>query len=624
MAYTSPFSVNEALFQYSGLSPTLDLPCYLERLVSALPPGHRITANRLIHDHTLLPFYSPFLPAERVERIRKEMQHGNGGIVHKLAGINNSSIRVTDWFRFCPVCIEEDRARFGTTYWHRIHQLPSIEVCADHAVFLENSTAPARNRFDNYSYIPAEHAIVDSQARSLNLSNTVHSIELSIARDAKWLLLRGNVPSDLIGMRTRYLKLLSERGLAVMTGIVWIRKLLPAIKGHFTSELLSILQCDFDADKNSSWPAELIKDITKGKTHHPLRHLLMIQFLGHRVESFFKLPITDQPFGKGPWPCLNPTCSHHGMCTINKIQVVYKTVCGKGILPSAIFKCAQCSFTYYRIGPDHQLADSNRITKVLEYGPTWDAALRKYWKDQNLGLREVAKSLGVADRNLIKREAERLGLLFPRQGPGYKVAEKNKKQRPRYPNDKKPSKEAVSQYRREWQLARKDNPKLSRSALIKRFPRLSYRLKRYDSRWFAAHLPSRRKTGGKTHRVDWGARDIELARAIKPAVKLLKETPDKPRKITKSLIGKNIDSRSLLDKYLHKLPRTRKVLEEVVETRMQFAQRRIQWATDSFHEEKVRPSRSALLHRAALDFNIWEEPLVKAATEAALNSFMEK
>jgi hypothetical protein len=495
-AYPSPRSVNEALFRSPSISPTIDLPCHLQRLVSALPPGHHITVKSLINDHTLLPFYSPFLPAKRVQRIQKEMRYGDGGKVHKLAGINNSLICVPHWLRFCPICVKEDRARFGTTYWHRIHQLSGIEVCADHAVFLANSKIRLRNRFDKYSYIPAEHSVVDSQARPLDLLNTGHSVQLNIARDAKWLLLHGKVPSNLKRMRARYLKLLSERGLAAMTGIVWIGKLLPAIKDHFTSQLLMVLQCDFDANKISSWPARLVKDISKGKVNHPLRHLLMMHFLGHQVESFFKLSIIDQTFGK---------------------------------------------------------------------------ALR-----------------------------------------------------PRYLNFNKPNKVEVCRHRCEWQQARKNNPKLSRSALIKKFPRLSYWLNRYDSQWFSVHLPRPRKTGGKTRSVNWPARDIELAKAVKAATNRLCETLDKPRRITKSLIGKEIDRTSLLDRYLHKLPRTQKVLEEVVETRVQFACRRIQWSADSFHEENVRPSRSALLQRAALDFNIWQEPSIKAATEAALNSFMEK
>lgn len=288
--YPSVGAATEDLFGRSYISPIVDLPCYLERLVSALPTGHRITVDRLIDNRTLLPFYSSFLPEDLVVSIRKEMQYGDGRIVHKLAGINGSSIRWPDWLRFCPTCVKEDRERFDCTYWHRIHQLHGIEVCPDHAVFLENSLARARNLFSRCGYISAEHIVKGSLARPIDLSKTAHGVQLSIARDAQWLLLQPYVPSDLSGLRTRYLALLSQRGLAFMTGIVLVKRLLPTLKAHFSSNVLRTFQCDFDEKSIWSWPAELIKDTHRDKVNHPLRHLLMMQFLGHTVKSFFKLP----------------------------------------------------------------------------------------------------------------------------------------------------------------------------------------------------------------------------------------------------------------------------------------------------------------------------------------------
>lgn len=616
--YPSVGAVTEDIFGSSYISPVVDLPCYLERLVSALPPGHRISADRLIDNNTLFPFYSPFLPEDRVKRIRKEMRYGDSRIVHKLAGINNSSIRTPDWLRFCPTCVRVDRRRFDFTYWHRIHQLPSIEVCPDHAVFLENSRARARNRFSKYGYISAERAVEGSLARPIDLSKTAHAVQLSIARDAQWLLFQTHVPSDLAGLRARYLTLLSERGLAFMTGIVWVKKLLPILKAYFSSSILSTFQCDFDEKSIWSWPAELIKDTHKGKANHPLRHLLLMQFLGHTVESFFKLPKSLQLFGKGPWPCLNVTCSHYRGCNINEIQVVYKSTGRRGTLPVATFRCNDCGFTYNRIGPDREPEDRHRINRVLEYGPVWEAALKQYWNNSKLGLREVAKRLGTTDRRIIRREAERIGLPFPRRGPGYQVTEKNKNQRLHYQN-KKPSKDDRNRYRREWLHVRKNNLKLSRSALQRRFSHLDYWLKRYDSQWFWNHMPRPRKTGGKTSRVDWRSRDTKLAGEVKVATKLLKEASGRPVRITKSLIAREIDTHSL-NKQLDKLPRTRKALEEVVETRFEFANRRLRWAADSFRKENLSPCRSALLLRASIGSDIWEVPSVKATTDAALRS----
>lgn len=531
-AYSSPRWVNEDLFGNSQITSVIDLPCHLGHLVSALPPGHHITVDRLIDDHTLLPFCSPFLPADRIKRLRDVMRYGDGKNVHKLAGMNRNSGRIPNRLRFCPTCVKEDRTRFGLTYWHRIHQLPGVEVCAVHAVFLEKSQVRALNRPDKYSYIPAECAVVDVQPRPLDLANPTHAAQLSAARDAKWLLLHGGtVPSDPVGLRTRYLTLLSERGLAIMSGYVRIGNLMSAIKGHFTPDLLRVLQSDFDEHNNLSWPAELIGHLLRGRSHHPLRHLIMMQFLLHEVDAFFKLPVTYLPFGKGPWPCLNPTCLHFGRRTLYDIQVRYRKVGERGSLPVATFKCNLCGFVYNRVGPDEKQAGLNRINRTVEYGPVWEGALRKYWSNPELSLDEIAKKLRVSDQKQIKREAGRIGLLFPRSGPGNKASEKNK-QGPQLSNSKIPSKDDVLRNRQEWLLARKRNPKFSRTALRVHFSSLYSWLSRYDSRWFSTHLPPPRKTGGWIRTIDWHARDIELARAVKRAARLLKSASGKPKKIT--------------------------------------------------------------------------------------------
>jgi hypothetical protein len=118
--------------------------------------------------------------------------------------------------------------------------------------------------------------------------------------------------------------------------------------------------------------------------------------------------------------------------------------------------------------------------------------------------------------------------------------------------------------------------------------------------------------------MEWRARDSKTASAIKVAAKLLKEMPGRPVRITQTLLAKKIDR--YIDNQLDKMPQTWKVLDKVVETRLQFDLRRLRWAADSFREENVSPSRSALLQRASIGSDIWEVPAVKTATDAALRA----
>src|SRR5262249_1104959 len=143
--YSSGNALLRELFGTRSFKAIVDLPSHLGRLISALQPETSYTVDGLIDDHTLLPFYGSFLPSERLRCLRYDMCGDNGSGVHMRAGIVGCPIPLPAWFRFCPLCIDEDRKHFGECYWHRVHQIPGVEVCPVHEVFLQNSSVHARN-----------------------------------------------------------------------------------------------------------------------------------------------------------------------------------------------------------------------------------------------------------------------------------------------------------------------------------------------------------------------------------------------------------------------------------------------------------------------------------------------
>src|SRR5207248_2457381 len=68
--YVSKDAVCIELFGRRGAARIIDLPRHIGYFTSKLPHGHALTASRLILEHTLLPFYAPFLPAERVRSLK--------------------------------------------------------------------------------------------------------------------------------------------------------------------------------------------------------------------------------------------------------------------------------------------------------------------------------------------------------------------------------------------------------------------------------------------------------------------------------------------------------------------------------------------------------------------------
>ena len=57
---------------------SVQLPHRFDHVVSNLPPGHSYTADQLIDEHTLLPFFAPFIDSARYQQAKSEMR-GNGG-----------------------------------------------------------------------------------------------------------------------------------------------------------------------------------------------------------------------------------------------------------------------------------------------------------------------------------------------------------------------------------------------------------------------------------------------------------------------------------------------------------------------------------------------------------------
>jgi hypothetical protein len=124
--YPSGRMVVQQLFGTTNATAITDLPSYLAHFVGHLTSGYLYTVNRIISEQTLMPFYIPFLPPERVNALRYDMAAGTGMGIHMRAGIMASRIRQPEHLRLCPECVVADRNRYGECYWHRVHQVPGV------------------------------------------------------------------------------------------------------------------------------------------------------------------------------------------------------------------------------------------------------------------------------------------------------------------------------------------------------------------------------------------------------------------------------------------------------------------------------------------------------------------
>lgn len=606
-------SVIRELFGSRNNVAIVDLPNHLEYLVTVLPTGHLYTEDQLIDKHTLLPFYSPFCPPERIALVRQNMKCGNSSQNHERLGILIR--RIPQWLQFCPLCVESDIEQFGEPYWHRLHQVPGVQVCPVHNVFLEQSTASVRKERQSWEFISANKVIVATKPRSLMLTEPFHQILVNIARDVASLLSQPNLSSSPNAVRNRYLYLLAKRGLATYRGHIYAKALISAFQNFYPTQILDSLGCSLDSNSYQNWLFYIIRSPLK-KAQNTLHHLLLIHFLGYTAPDFFQLPTEFHLFGESPWPCLNRASDHFQQLTIKECHIKYYN----GRKPVGTFACP-CGFVYTRKGPDESASDKYKIGHLISYGDVWSERLKELWLDSTVSILEIARQLGVTYRT-VKFHARANGLPLTRSESNLMLYLESRQLNADNNNKKIKLPTTLDTHRQKWLEARHLYPEASRTVLQDKFP-VSYRwLKENDCEWFNAHLPDPLRVSKQNVRqqVDWSSRDKELAQAVRKAALDFKNAPGRPIWLTKTAITKKIGIRKLVSGNKAKLPLTIKVLDEVVETQEEYAMRRLKWATELFQQEGVCPPRWLLLLRASLKPKTVAQPQVQSAIECALTT----
>lgn len=602
----------------TATSAVVDLPNKLEHLISALPPGHLYTVDEFIDGHTMLPFYAPFLSRERARALRAEMRGAGENQIFERLGLNATRSARPTWLRFCPLCADVDRGRFGETYWHRTHQLSGVEVCPIHAVFLEPTQAPFHNDRNPGVAISAESVLRDSPPRRLDLSDRHHGALLDIARTAARVLDWGEGKCGNDDIRERYYSRLLEMGLAYYNGSVRATELASRFTEQYPPQILEALNCKI-SDPQRNWLLRLLRSGFAGVSHLPIRHILLIRFLGCSVEEFFGSTKEYKPFGSGPWPCLNRAADHFGRPTITRCRVADNVSKRKKIRrPVGTFSC-DCGFVYNRAGPDTSEEDRSRLDTVESYGPVWEQILRDSWPDTATSIPKIAGQLGVSGLTVV-RYAIRLGL--PMNVPGARRV--SHKTIDRYRIYRRSMKEAVEHYRNEWLSVLAANPGASRTQLLGLASFLYLWLNKNDSEWLESHLPPVRKGIRKAELKEWGPIDIELAVAVDAAALRIRSTPGRPRRLTLAAIVREAGNRMWLEFRLHKLPLTAAALKSCLESYEQCLLRRVRWAEEYYAQKGFCPRRSYFKVMAGISNKSGKLRSVQLAVDAAMERLREE
>lgn len=340
---TSFKSTINDLFDTTNITAVMDLPSNLNKLVENLPVGSKYTAEYFILNHTLYPFYAAFLPPNRAKEVLYSMKIDRGGSIYTRTGIMASAITLSQYFKFCPACIEEDYEKYGEYYWHRVHQIPCVLVCPKHHTPLYNSKVLVRS-YNKHEYRSAN----EDNCRIhnvINYSSEINGHLVNIAQDAEVLLNCSFEGKEIEWFKEQYLAKLMEKGFATINKSISRNELINSFTDYYGEEFLRLVQLGITTDSESNWLMDMLRK--KNKTSHPIRHLLLARFLGISINDLFNKKLKYKPFGDGPWPCLNKASNHYLQHVVTDMKVTYGTDVKR---PIGTFKCS-CGFIYTRSGP---------------------------------------------------------------------------------------------------------------------------------------------------------------------------------------------------------------------------------------------------------------------------------
>ncbi len=573
----SPKYTSKDLFGHSMQLAVPDLPTNLKIMCSHLNTFVQTDVDRIINDHTFYNFYTNFIPLDKRNFVKKSMKSGEHKCaIHMTTGVMASGIKEKQYFYHCNECIEEDIKNHGETYWHLAHQLPGVYICLKHRTLLKKSSILFRSKERNV-FCSAEEG--SSLNPSLKINNQETFEKLRAVAEQCIILATRQLNFDLKELQRRYKMLLMRKRLATKKGtFVNQKELAKQFQFFYGDETLNILQSKVCYEESSCW----LKEITRKhrKSFHPIRHILFILFMGETLKTIGDVYEKGfNPFGKGPYLCLNKAANHYNDFTIPNVEI---SVCSKTKRIIGTFRC-ECGFHYTR--NDRDTEDLYKITRVKQFGELWINTVVDLIENKKMSYRSVAKQLNVDTKTIIK----------------YANINNDGKSESNSEID-----EMLKKKKFEWNALIKANPEKSVTELRSIHPALYSFLYRNDNEWLKENAPKKDRENDNQGKVDWTLRDILLKDEIKNAVNtILSYEP--PVRITISSIGTEIGKRALLQKHLHKLPESCDTIHNCAEDIEMFQKRRIKYCIEKLKENEEEIKEWKLRRSAGLKMTINED-----------------
>ncbi|AKA83569.1 TnsD family transposase [Pseudomonas synxantha] len=273
MGNLDPATTSTAVLGLSEKFIKHDIPCGIAALEQN---GFHYWGNAesiLLH-HTIFSVFIPFQNKTKIEDAIITIKGDRIDSLKYRLGLVSSGFGAEHPLKACPYCMREDVYAHGIAYWHLTHQYPGVLICPRHQAWLMVSTKSRRwsGRFE-WS-LPTKDCLIQQASSQklwlrpafLNLANNV--IDLAVIGRVM------SLESCAVAATYRTAVLQGGRSASLLDRIEPLRRF------HLFESLPE------DEKSTESFMSQLIRP--PRRSIHPLKHLLLIDWLFDDLHSFLK------------------------------------------------------------------------------------------------------------------------------------------------------------------------------------------------------------------------------------------------------------------------------------------------------------------------------------------------
>ena len=540
-------TIFELFGEAQSLAAFVFLPRRLELVDTWLGEDSPVKREKLALDNSCYAYISTAFTRQLFEGMERKIKNGEPD--RSLERRIIQKCRRSHWperLRYCLDCVREDVERYGETYWHRMPQLPGVEYCLKHGTPIQDSEVTFRQI--TMAFYPASHALQCLTLQEDDEKKKYRQRYLTIARDTEWLLRNGLKLEGCRSIVCKYKELFMEKGLATVQGIRYPDRIKTAFTEYHGEGFLK--QLFQDKENYLYWLDFVFESVSEHL--RPLHHILLMEFLKETAQDFFYSVPDNEPYGNGLWPCINKICRHYGKDGTEKISVTYMN--GQTI---GQFRCTGCGMKYQRSRPWQEFEEYADHAIILDYGDYWYRKLRECVEAKGLNQAETAKVMKCTTATVRKR-AEEIGLDLHVNRKSCIYHEKEWKDMDR------------SQYfRAKVGEALQYQPELTAKELDELVPGAYAWFHKNDFQWLKERLVI------DQDKQYWTVWEREKLIMLKSAYEMIQKVGDPDRRITIGWLCMIAGMReSEIKGRMHRFPKIRAFVEEVVEEKEEWLARR--------------------------------------------------